>query len=112
MIEEIKKTIDAMTTDEMKQRLTEYMAADQQLIPRPVAVEVRPSVANSSRCRYDVLFINENGQETEVKFHDRYSRLLYIYTHKAISVVWQLPTTIRNCNNSTACSISRIVMLW
>lgn len=80
MIEEIKKTIDAMTTDEMKQRLTEYMAADQQLIPRPVAVEVRPSVANSSRCRYDVLFINENGQETEVKFHDRYSRLLYIYT--------------------------------
>ena len=44
MIEEIKKTIEAMTTDEMKQRLTEYMAADQQLIPRPVAVEVRPSV--------------------------------------------------------------------
>lgn len=80
MIEEIKKTIEAMTTDEMKQRLAEYMAADQQLIPRPVAVEVRTSVANSSRCRYDVLFITENGQETEVKFYDRYSRLVYIYT--------------------------------
>ena len=80
MTEKIEKMIEAMTTDEMKQRLAEYMAADQQLAPRPVAVEVRPSNINNVRCRYDVLLIAENGQEAEVKFRDRYSRLVYIYT--------------------------------
>ena len=80
MTENIKKMIESMTTDEMKQRLAEYMAADQQLAPRPIAVEVRPSNINNVRCRYDVLLIAENGQETEVKFRDRYSRLVYIYT--------------------------------
>lgn len=80
MTERIEKMIEAMTTDEMKQRLAEYMTADQQLAPRLVAVEVRPSSINNVRCRYDVLLIAENGQETEVKFRDRYSRLVYIYT--------------------------------
>ena len=80
MTEIIEKMIEAMTTDEMKQRLAEYMTADQQLAPRPVAVEVRLSNINNARCRYNVLLIAENGQETEVKFLDRYSRLIYIYT--------------------------------
>ena len=80
MTEKIKKMIESMTVDEMKQRLAEYMVADQQLAPRPIAVEVRPSNINNVRCRYDVLLIAENGQETEVKFRDRCSRLLYIYT--------------------------------
>ena len=80
MTEKIKKMIESMTTDEMKQRLAEYMVADQQLAPRPIAVEVRPSSINNVRCRYDVLLITENGQETEVKFRDRYSRLVYIFT--------------------------------
>ena len=80
MTEKIKKMIESMTTDELKQRLAEYMAADQQLAPRPRAVEVRPSNINNVRCRYDVLLIAENGQETEVKFRDRYSRLVYIFT--------------------------------
>ena len=80
MTEKIKKMIESMTVDEMKQRLAEYMAADQQLAPRPRAVEVRPSNINNVRCRYDVLLIAENGQETEVKFRDRYSRLVYIFT--------------------------------
>ena len=80
MKEMIEKMIEAMTTDEMKQRLADYMAADQQLAPCPVAVEVRLSSINNVRCRYDVLLIAENGQETEVKFRDRYSRLVYIYT--------------------------------
>lgn len=80
MTERIEKMIEAMTTDEMKQRLAEYMTADQQLAPRLVAVEVRPSSINNVRCRYDVLLIAENGHETEVKFRDRYSRLVYIYT--------------------------------
>ena len=80
MTEKIKKMIESMTTDEMKQRLAEYMVADQQLAPRHIAVEVRPSSINNVRCRYDVLLITENGQETEVKFRDRYSRLVYIFT--------------------------------
>ena len=80
MTEKIKKMIEAMTTDEMKQRLAEYMQNDSTLAPRPVAVEVRPSDINNARCRYDVLLIAEDGQETEVKFRDRYSRLVYIYT--------------------------------
>ena len=80
MSEKIKEMIESMTTDEMKQRLAEYMAADQQLAPRPIAVEIRLSNIKNVRCRYDVLLIAENGQETEVKFRDRYSRLVYIYT--------------------------------
>ena len=80
MSEKIKEIIELMTTDEMKQCLAEYMAADQKLAPRPVAIEVRLSDINNVRCRYDVLLIAENGRETEVKFRDRYSRLIYIYT--------------------------------
>ncbi len=77
---DIKTVIDSMSLEEIKQRLAEYMVADQQLAPRPIAVEVRPSSINNVRCRYDVLLIAEDGQETEVKFRDRYSRLVYIYT--------------------------------
>lgn len=77
---DIQTKIDSMSLDEIKQRLAAYMAADKQLAPRPTAVEVRPSNINDVRCRYDVLLIGENGQETEVKFRDRYSRLVYIYT--------------------------------
>lgn len=80
MTEKIEKMIESMTTDEMKQRLAEYMAADQQLASRPVAVEVRISSINNVRSRYDVLLVAENGQETVVNFPDRYSRLLYIFT--------------------------------
>ena len=80
MIEKIERMIEAMTTDEMKQRLAKYMAADPQLVPRPIAIEVRPTDINNVRCRYDVLLIAENGQETAVKFRDRYSRLVYVYT--------------------------------
>ena len=80
MTEKIKKMVESMTTDEIKQRLAAYMAADEQLAPRPVAIEVRLSDTGNVRCRYDVLLIAENGQETEVKFRDRCSRLLYIYT--------------------------------
>ena len=35
---------------------------------------------DNARCRYDVLLIDEEGGETPVQFHDRYSRLLYIYS--------------------------------
>lgn len=80
MTEKIKKMIESMTTDELKQRLAAYMVADEQLAPRPVAIEVRLSDINNVRCRYDVLLIAENGEEAEVKFRDRYSRLVYIFT--------------------------------
>lgn len=80
MSDKIREMIESMTIDEMKQRLAEYMAADQQLAPCPVAVEVKHSDKSNSRCRYDVLIVLENGEEIEVKFRDRYSRLIYIYT--------------------------------
>ena len=77
---DIQSTIDSMSLDEIKQRLAEYMAADQQLAPRPVAVEVRLNSTNNARCRYEVLLISDDGKEQEVKFRDRYSRLVYVYT--------------------------------
>lgn len=77
---DIQSRIDSMSLDEIKQRLAEYMVKDQQITPRPVAVEVRSCSSNGSSCRYQVLLIAEDGQEIEVIFHDRYSRLLYIYT--------------------------------
>lgn len=79
MTEKIKKMIESMTADEMKQRLAEYMAADTQLNLRPVTIKVRCS-SHNARCRYDVLLVTEDGQETEVNFPDRYSRLVYIFT--------------------------------
>ena len=78
MTEKIEKMIESMTIAEMKQRLAEYMASDQLLIPRPIAIEVR--LSNNGRCFYDVLLIAEDGHETNVQFRDRYSRLVYIYT--------------------------------
>ena len=80
MNKSLQELIENMTPDEMKRRLTEYMMADRQLTPRPVAIEVRPCGMDSVRYRYDVLLVNEDGQKTQVKFRDSYSRLVYIYT--------------------------------
>ena len=77
---EIQERINSMSLEELKQQLAAYMAADPHFAPRPTAVEVRLSNDSHARCRYDVLLITENGEETEVKFSDRYSRLIYIYT--------------------------------
>ena len=79
MSNRIQEMIDAMSADEMKTRLLEYMKNDMSLMPRFVAIEVRLNDTDG-KCRYDVLLIDERGNETSVKFHDRYSRLLYIYT--------------------------------
>ena len=72
--------INTMSVDEMRTRLAEYMAADKRLMPQLFAIEVRLSGTNCTRCRYEVLLIDEAGNEIPVKFHDRYSRLVYIYT--------------------------------
>lgn len=77
---EISQLIDAMSIDEMRARLAEYMAADKNLMPGLVAVEIRQNPARNAKCCYDVLLVDESGEEIEVKFHDRYSRLVYIYT--------------------------------
>lgn len=69
-----------MSLEEIKQRLAEYMAADKELMPGLVAVEVRLNQTGNAKCRYSVLLIDEEGGEIEVKFRDRYSRLVYIYT--------------------------------
>lgn len=67
-----------MTTDELRARLAEYMLHDTSLLPPLVAVEVR--LADNFRgCRYEVLLIDKEGNEFIVPFHDRYSRLIYIY---------------------------------
>ncbi len=79
MKEKVIETINKMTDAEIRQRLAEYMESDITLMPRLVAVEVRLSGGTSSRCRYDVLLIDEEGGETSVKFRDRCSRLMYIY---------------------------------
>jgi len=78
--EEIKKRIETMSLEEMKDRLSEYMKNDLSLEPGFVAVEVRLKETNNNGCRYDILLIDEEGKETQVKFKDRCSRLLYVYT--------------------------------
>ena len=97
-----------MTDAEIRQRLAEYMESDITLMPRLVAVEVRLSGGTSSRCRYDVLLIDEEGGETSVKFRDRCSRLMYIYTllHPLLQ-----PTIIVSCVSSSLSSISPTVRL-
>ena len=77
--ENITKMIDAMSVEELKERLAAYMQADMDM-PKPVAIEVRMKENGDARGRYDVLLIMEDGEELEVKFKDRPSRLIYIYT--------------------------------
>ena len=77
---DIQTKIESMSLEEIKQRLAEYMAADKELMPGLVAVEVRLNQTGTAKCRYSVLLIDEEGGEFEVKFRDRYSRLVYIYT--------------------------------
>ena len=72
--------VNTLTTDELRLRLAEYMEKDPMLHPPLVAVEVRLNSNVNANCRYDVLLIDKEGNETSVKFRDRYSRLVYIYT--------------------------------
>ena len=75
----VKELMNKMTAEEMRQRLAEYMEADVNLMPRLVAVQVRLSSEPRARHRYEVVLIDEDGGESIVKFHDRCSRLMYIY---------------------------------
>ena len=64
----------------LKNRLAAYMMADENLVSRPIGVEVRLADTLDRSGRYDVLIVLEDGSEKEVKFRDRHSRLVYIYT--------------------------------
>ena len=77
---DIMKMLDAMSVEELKNRLAAYMLADMQLAKKPVAVEVRMSETQDRGGRYDVLLITADGEEMEVMFRDRPARLIYIYT--------------------------------
>ena len=76
----IHEMLDAMNVEELKNRLAAYMMADENLVSRPIGVEVRLADTFNRSGRYDVLIVLEDGSEKEVKFHDRHSRLVYIYT--------------------------------
>ena len=76
----IHEMLDAMNVEELKNRLAAYMMADENLVSRPIDVEVRLADTFNRSGRYDVLIVLEDGSEKEVKFHDRHSRLVYIYT--------------------------------
>lgn len=76
----IQEQIEKMTVEELRARLAEYLEHDVTLRPPLIAVEVRMKPTYDASCRYDVLLIDEEGGETPVQFHDRYSRLLYIFT--------------------------------
>lgn len=78
----IQEAIEQMSVEEMQERLAEYMAADKEWAPKPVAIEVRhrdiKDIAGSNI--YDVIVMKDNGTEEVLKFDDRYSKLIYIYT--------------------------------
>ena len=76
----IHEMLDAMNVEELKNRLAAYMMADENLVSRPIGVEVRLADTLDRSGRYEVLIVLEDGSEKEVKFHDRHSRLVYIYT--------------------------------
>lgn len=79
-IPSIQEMLDAMSVEELKNRLAAYMMADDSLVSRPVGVEVRMADTLDRGGRYDVLIVLADGSEKEVKFRDRHSRLVYIYT--------------------------------
>lgn len=80
MIEKkIRETIASMSIEELKSRLAAYMKSDASLMPRIVAIEVKYN-PNDPKSQYDAFLIDEEGGEKLVKFEDRCSRLIYIYT--------------------------------
>ena len=77
---EIKKFVERLSMDEIKERLVEYMAKERCATIFPVALSVK-NVHHKGTCsQYNVYLTMNNGAEVEVKFPDRPSRLIYIYT--------------------------------
>lgn len=78
----IQEAIQQMSVEEMQQRLAEYMAADKKWAPKPIAIEVRHRDVKdiSGTNIYDVIVLKDDNTEEVIKFEDRYSKLVYIYT--------------------------------
>ena len=78
----IQEAIQQMSVEEMQERLAAYMAADKAWAPKPVAIEVRHRDVKdiSGTNIYDVVVLKDDGTEEVIKFDDRYSKLIYIYT--------------------------------
>ena len=78
----IQEAIQQMSVEEMQERLARYMAADMEWAPKPVAIEVRHREIKDivGTNIYDVIVLKDDGTEEVIKFEDRYSKLIYIYT--------------------------------
>ena len=78
----IQKAIQQMSVEEMQERLAKYMAADKEWAPKPIAIEVRHRDIKdiSGTNIYDVIVLKDDETEEVIKFEDRYSKLIYIYT--------------------------------
>ena len=78
----ISKAIEQMSVEEMQKHLARYMAADKAWAPKPLAIEVRHRDINDivGSNIYDVIVLKDDNTEEVIKFEDRYSKLVYIYT--------------------------------
>ena len=76
-ITSVLKMLDAMSVEELNNVLVHL---NERLNPHAVGVEVRLSETPGRGGRYEVLLIMKDGSEKVVKFRDRHSRLVYIYT--------------------------------
>ena len=59
----IQEMLDTMSVEELKNRLAAYMMADENLVSRPIGVEVRLADTLDRSGRYDVLIVLEDGSE-------------------------------------------------
>ena len=78
----IQEAIQQMGVEEMQERLAKYMAADKDWAPKPLAIEVRHRKIKDivGTNIYDVIVLKDDDTEEVIKFEDRYSKLIYIYT--------------------------------
>ena len=72
--------VEGLSADEMKERLVEYMAKEHSATILPVSVCVKNEHHKGTCSQFNVYLTTNNGAEVEVKFPDRPSRLIYIYT--------------------------------
>ena len=78
----IQEALQQMGVEEMQERLAKYMTADKEWAPKPVAIEIRHRDIKdiSGTNIYDVIVLKDDDTEEVIKFEDRYSKLIYIYT--------------------------------
>ena len=75
----ISTLIDAMSESEMRSRLAHYMQNDPSLQPSFMAIEIRQKDSPCKGCHYDIMLVDEAGNQTPIHFSDYNSCLLYVY---------------------------------